>query len=118
VWSSHDAQAWLTSYERANRDLHEAGSAADPGPLFRHLLSVNTSGVNGTLFSVNGTNETAQEAPAAPVPLFPPDLFTPEQLRQVKPREGVGTHPTKQSRVARFLLVLHTETGKNITKLS
>jgi hypothetical protein len=63
--------------------------------LFRHLLSVNASGLNEswpaaneTLFPgndslVSGTRNVTTLA-SNPAPLFPPNLFTPEQLKQVK----------------------------------
>jgi hypothetical protein len=71
----------LDNYERAKRDLD--GHDRVPATLFRHLLAINSSGINGTSLSGNGTNDTAAEAAEAPVPLFPPDIFTPEQLKQV-----------------------------------
>lgn len=69
TWRSEDARVWLDELSRNKRD-------ASNSPLFRHLLSTNLSS------STNGTNETTVKVPAQQAPLFPPDLFTPEQMRQ------------------------------------
>ena len=82
VWSSQDAQTWLAMYGRSKRDV-EQQSGQNPSPLFRHLLSANISGLNETSYG-NGTNVTEKVKVAEPpTPLFPPDIFTHEQLKQV-----------------------------------
>lgn len=68
LWRSEDAKVWLDR-------VSEQESLS---PLFRHLLSTNLS----TPISGNGTNETESEGPVQLAPLFPPDIFTHEQLRQ------------------------------------
>ena len=84
VWSSQDAQTWLAMYGRSKRDVEQqSGPGGNPSPLFRHLLSANISGLNETSYG-NGTNVTEKvKAAEPPTPLFPPDIFTHEQLKQV-----------------------------------